>query len=134
MPASADVTQPKSKTYFYPNLYYMLGIYALIALIVVVLFPIEASWESVLGVGVVSLSMLAVSLVAGPIGNTKTIEHKWLKDAAASSFITAFGLLTVGSIFALLELIDWQLVNFAIIAVTTIDFIGKLILAKKRDT
>lgn len=134
MQAREDKTQPKAKTYFYPNLYYMLGAYALIAVIVVVLFPVEASWESVLGVGVVSLSMLVVSLVAGPIGNTKTIEHTWLKDAAASSFITAFSLLTVGSIAAILGLIEWQLVNYAVIAVTTVDFIGKLILAKKRDT
>lgn len=127
-------TVPHAKLYFYPNIYYLLGAYALISFIVVVLFPIEAPLESVLEVGIVSLSALVVSLVAGPISNKKTIENKWLKDAAASSFVTMFALLIVGSSLALLNVVDWQLVNYAVIAVTVIDFLGKLILAKKRDS
>lgn len=123
-----------AKRYFYPNIYYLLGVYALIALIVILFFPIEASWESVLGAGIVGLSVLVVSLVAGPIGNAKTIENKWLKDAAASSFVMAFGLLTVGTLLALFGVISWQLANFAAIAIITVDFIGKLVIAKKRES
>lgn len=122
------------KHYFYPNLYYLLGVYALIALIVVFLFPIEASFESVLGVGIVSLSALVISLTAGPIHNVKTIENAWLKNAAASSFITMFACLIIGTSFALLNVVSWQLVNYAIVAVVVIDFLGKLIIAKKRDS
>lgn len=122
------------RRYFYPNIYYHLGVYLFVALIVILFFPVEASWESVLGAGIVGLSILAISLVAGPIGNTKTIENKWLKDAAASSFVMAFGLLTVGTLLALFSVISWQLANFATIAIIVVDFIGKLVIAKKRES
>ena len=122
------------KRYFYPNLYYLIGIYALITLIAVLAWPFEASFESVSSVAIVSLSVLGVSIVAGPIKNAKTIENKWLKDAAASSFVTVFALLTIGSSLALFNIIDWKLANFAMIAVATIDFLAKLIVAKRRDS
>ena len=123
-----------AKRYFYPNISYFLGIYILIVLIIMLFFPVEASWESVLGAGIVGLSVLAMSLVAGPIGNAKTIENKWLRDAAASSFIIAFGLLIVGTLLALFHIISWQLANFAMIAIIIVDFIGKLVIAKKRES
>lgn len=122
------------KHYFYPNLYYLIGIYALIALVAVLFWPMEASFESAAAVAIVSLSVLAVSIVAGPITNAKTIENKWLKDAAASSFVTVFAVLTIGSSLALFDIIDWQLANFAMIAIATIDFLAKLIVAKRRDS
>ena len=122
------------KHYFYPNLYYLIGVYALVALIAVLFWPMEASFESASAVAIVSLSVLAVSVVAGPITNTKTIENKWLKDAAASSFVTVFALLTVGSSLALFNIIDWRTANFAVITVATIDFLAKLIIAKRRES
>lgn len=122
------------KRYFYPNIWYMLSIYALIALIAVFFFPMEASFESALGVGLVSMVILAVSLVAGPVYNVKTIENTWLRNAAASSFITMFACLVIGTAFALLDVITWQLANYATIFIVVIDFIGKLIIAKKRDS
>lgn len=135
------MSHPKSATqkiivkrYFYPNLYYLIGVYALIALIAVLFWPLEASFESTSAVAIVSLSVLAVSIVAGPITNAKTIENKWLKDAAASSFVTVFALLAIGSSLALFKVIDWQLANFAMIAIATVDFLAKLIIARRRDS
>lgn len=122
------------KHYFYPNLYYLIGVYALVALVTVLFWPFEASFESVSSVAIISLSVLAVSIVAGPITNAKTIENKWLKHAAASSFVTVLAMLTVGSSLALFNIIDWQLANFAIIAVASIDFLAKLIVAKRRES
>ncbi len=127
--------EPQSaKRYFYPNIYYLLAVYTFIATIVILFFPVEASWDSVFGAGIVGLSILVMSLVAGPVGNTKTIEKKWLKDAAASSFVIAFGSITIGTLLALFDVIGWQLANFATIAIIVIDFIGKLVIVKKRES
>lgn len=129
-----NLNQVAVKHYFYPNLYYLIGVYALVALIAALFWPFEASFESVSSVAIVSLSVLAVSIVAGPITNAQTIENKWLKDAAASSFVTTFAMLAVGSSLALFNIINWQLANFAVIAVASIDFLAKLIVAKRRES
>lgn len=131
--SSSEITS-RAKHYFYPNIYYFLATYAIAALIVVVIFPFEASFESVIGVGILSLSALIVSLVAGPVYNTKTVENTWLRNAAASSFVTTFTCLIVGTSLAILDIASWQLVNFAIIGVAVFDLLGKLVIAKKRDS
>lgn len=123
------------KTYFYPNIYYLISIYVMGVILAVTLNPFgRASTDAVLLTGFASLSILIISLVAGPVAEVKTIENKWLRDAAASSFVTVMIALFLATIILMQHFISTELALLSVMTVATFDFIGKLIIAKKRDS
>lgn len=129
-------TEDKSaRTYLYPNVYFLIGLYSLGVLVAIMTMPFgQSNTDAMLLTGLVSLSILVISLVAGPVKDVKSVENKWLRDAAASSFATIMFTMLLTSFLSALNILDIHLAFVAVLAIATFDFISKLIIAKKRDS